>query len=308
MPRPRRRPRIHAAPDHGAASVAHASTQASPQRSICLLFGGARRPAPAVEDQLYARAFEDDRAAWTRRREAPQQERRMLKIVSVMTSESRGGGEYAAADMLQALSARGHTAVMLTNQPSVAEGKGGASGLEPSTWDRSSRGPLTGACSRPGPWWPVDSGASWIANGLTTCCSRTTRKSSCSRRGCRDDCDPCSRGRNGPRAAGVTFRPGTASLYCGGAASESRDGRVRRYARLAVRGWGAGRSACTSSRTRCPSTHFDSAPRVGAACAPSSGSRSTHQSSDAFHAFTARSATTAPSTRWCAWRVMTFTS
>ena len=45
-----------------------------------------------------------------------------MKIVSVMTTTSRGGGEFAAVDLLDVLAARGHEAVLLTNQPELAEG------------------------------------------------------------------------------------------------------------------------------------------------------------------------------------------
>jgi glycosyltransferase involved in cell wall biosynthesis len=42
-----------------------------------------------------------------------------MKVVSVMTSDVLGGAEFAAVDMLEALSARGHQTVMLTNQPEL---------------------------------------------------------------------------------------------------------------------------------------------------------------------------------------------
>ena len=45
-----------------------------------------------------------------------------MKVVSVMTSEARGGAEYAAVDMLEALSARGHQTVFLTNQTGLVAG------------------------------------------------------------------------------------------------------------------------------------------------------------------------------------------
>jgi glycosyltransferase involved in cell wall biosynthesis len=45
-----------------------------------------------------------------------------MKIVSVMTTASRGGGEYAAADLLEALAQRGHDCVMLTNEPTIVDG------------------------------------------------------------------------------------------------------------------------------------------------------------------------------------------
>lgn len=47
---------------------------------------------------------------------------RPLKIVSVMTTAARGGGEYAAADLLDALAARGHDCVMLSNVGELTAG------------------------------------------------------------------------------------------------------------------------------------------------------------------------------------------
>jgi glycosyltransferase involved in cell wall biosynthesis len=45
-----------------------------------------------------------------------------VKIVSVMTTAARGGGEYAAVDLLDALVRRGHDCVMVSNVPDIAEG------------------------------------------------------------------------------------------------------------------------------------------------------------------------------------------
>jgi glycosyltransferase involved in cell wall biosynthesis len=45
-----------------------------------------------------------------------------VKIVSVMTTAARGGGEYAAVDLLDALVRRGHDCVMLSNVADIAEG------------------------------------------------------------------------------------------------------------------------------------------------------------------------------------------
>lgn len=45
-----------------------------------------------------------------------------MKIVSVMTSVTRGGAEYAAVRLLDALAARGHEGVLLTSHPDTAEG------------------------------------------------------------------------------------------------------------------------------------------------------------------------------------------
>lgn len=45
-----------------------------------------------------------------------------MKIVSVMTTESSGGAEFAAVEMLDALAERGHEAVMLSNQAGIARG------------------------------------------------------------------------------------------------------------------------------------------------------------------------------------------
>jgi glycosyltransferase involved in cell wall biosynthesis len=42
-----------------------------------------------------------------------------MKIVSVMTTSSRGGAEFAAFEMLDALSEHGHETVMLTDQPLI---------------------------------------------------------------------------------------------------------------------------------------------------------------------------------------------
>jgi glycosyltransferase involved in cell wall biosynthesis len=42
-----------------------------------------------------------------------------MKIVSVMTSSSRGGAEFAAVEMLDALIDRGHETVMVTDQPLI---------------------------------------------------------------------------------------------------------------------------------------------------------------------------------------------
>lgn len=47
-----------------------------------------------------------------------------MKIVSVMTTESRGGAEFAAVEMLDALRARGHETVMLSDQPAIARETG----------------------------------------------------------------------------------------------------------------------------------------------------------------------------------------
>jgi glycosyltransferase involved in cell wall biosynthesis len=45
-----------------------------------------------------------------------------VKIVSVMTTSARGGAEFAAIEMLDALAARGHESVTLTNQPELGRG------------------------------------------------------------------------------------------------------------------------------------------------------------------------------------------
>jgi glycosyltransferase involved in cell wall biosynthesis len=42
-----------------------------------------------------------------------------MKIVSVMTTTSRGGAEFAAISLLDALAERGHEAVMLSDQPGI---------------------------------------------------------------------------------------------------------------------------------------------------------------------------------------------
>src|SRR3954453_23299005 len=42
-----------------------------------------------------------------------------MKIVSVMTTTSRGGAEFAAVELLDALAARGHETVLLSDQPGI---------------------------------------------------------------------------------------------------------------------------------------------------------------------------------------------
>ena len=49
-----------------------------------------------------------------------------MKIVSVMTTSSRGGAEYAAISLLDALAARGHETVMLSDQRGVVRDTSGA--------------------------------------------------------------------------------------------------------------------------------------------------------------------------------------
>lgn len=44
------------------------------------------------------------------------------KIVSIQTTSERGGAEYANVDLLDALAARGHDVLLLTNMPDVADG------------------------------------------------------------------------------------------------------------------------------------------------------------------------------------------
>ena len=43
-----------------------------------------------------------------------------MKIVSVMTTDSSGGAEFAAVEMLEALRQRGHDTVMLTDMQAMA--------------------------------------------------------------------------------------------------------------------------------------------------------------------------------------------
>ena len=53
----------------------------------------------------------------------PSQETRPLgRIVSIQTTSERGGAEYANVDLLDALAARGHDVVLLTNVPDIAAG------------------------------------------------------------------------------------------------------------------------------------------------------------------------------------------
>lgn len=47
-----------------------------------------------------------------------------MKIVSVMTTASRGGAEFAAVEMLDAMVDRGHEAVMISNQPLIGRETG----------------------------------------------------------------------------------------------------------------------------------------------------------------------------------------
>src|SRR6476646_4580826 len=47
-----------------------------------------------------------------------------VKIVSVMTTDSPGGAEFAAVEMLEALRQRGHDTVMLTDMASMARDTG----------------------------------------------------------------------------------------------------------------------------------------------------------------------------------------
>jgi glycosyltransferase involved in cell wall biosynthesis len=44
------------------------------------------------------------------------------RIVSIQTTNERGGAEYANVDLLDALAARGHEVVLLTNVPDIADG------------------------------------------------------------------------------------------------------------------------------------------------------------------------------------------
>jgi glycosyltransferase involved in cell wall biosynthesis len=44
------------------------------------------------------------------------------KIVSIQTTSERGGAEYANVDLLDALAARGHDVLLLTNMPDLAQG------------------------------------------------------------------------------------------------------------------------------------------------------------------------------------------
>src|ERR1700694_3775435 len=46
-----------------------------------------------------------------------------MKVVSVLTTESKGGAECAAVDMLDALAARGHETVLITNHPELVAGR-----------------------------------------------------------------------------------------------------------------------------------------------------------------------------------------
>ena len=43
-----------------------------------------------------------------------------MKFVSVLTSDARGGAEFGAASMLDALIAEGHEVMMLSDPPEIA--------------------------------------------------------------------------------------------------------------------------------------------------------------------------------------------
>lgn len=45
-----------------------------------------------------------------------------MRVLSVQTSDERGGGEYANVDLLDALAARGHDVKLVTNFPELADG------------------------------------------------------------------------------------------------------------------------------------------------------------------------------------------
>ena len=47
---------------------------------------------------------------------------RPVRLVSIQTTNARGGAEYANVDLLEALVARGHDVVLLTNLPEIAAG------------------------------------------------------------------------------------------------------------------------------------------------------------------------------------------
>jgi glycosyltransferase involved in cell wall biosynthesis len=66
-----------------------------------------------------------------------------MRIVSVMTSSTRGGAEYAAVRLLDALAGRGHETVLLTSHPDTADGTRVAA-------RRVELGPKLGARSWPG--------------------------------------------------------------------------------------------------------------------------------------------------------------
>ena len=96
-----------------------------------------------------------------------------VKIVSVMTTDSSGGAEFAALEMLEALR-RGNETVMLTDRPGI-----GATRREgPAAGDRAGAfAVLAGLLLR----WPRLLGRCAprsSARRPTTCCSSTTRRSS----------------------------------------------------------------------------------------------------------------------------------
>lgn len=55
-------------------------------------------------------------------RQAAEPARRLGRIASIQTTRERGGAEYANVDLLDALAARGHDVVLITNVPDIATG------------------------------------------------------------------------------------------------------------------------------------------------------------------------------------------
>ena len=100
-----------------------------------------------------------------------------MKIVSVMTTTSAGGAEFAAVEMLDALAARGHDVVMLSDMPEI--GRDTAVAVAPlqigpklsvRSWRRLiGRLAALHLASAPG---------ARATRCPTTCCSSTTRRSS----------------------------------------------------------------------------------------------------------------------------------
>ncbi len=100
-----------------------------------------------------------------------------MKIVSVMTTDSSGGAEFAALEMLEALRQRGNETVMLTDQPGIGRDTG-------VTVRPLEIGPKLSSRSWPALLlrWPqllgTPAGGAARPRRPTTCCSSTTRRSS----------------------------------------------------------------------------------------------------------------------------------
>ena len=101
-----------------------------------------------------------------------------MKIVSIMTTDSSGGAEFAAVEMLEALRRRGDETVLLTDMPGIGRDTGVevqaldiGPKLSTRTWvSLAARWPLLLRRLQP---------RARRRRSPTTCCSCTTRRSSC---------------------------------------------------------------------------------------------------------------------------------